>query len=356
MPTTDSTRSPSIDESDLTNASYSVGWICALETELAASEAMLDEEHPGLLQAKNDTNTYTLGRMGRHNVVIACLPSGTTGICAAATAAKDLLRSFPKVRFGLMVGIGGGAPSNPSDNPCKDIRLGDVVVSNPEGNCGGVLQYDLGKTIKDGKFIQTGSLNKPPTVLMTGVSKLRAWHLRKGNAIRRHVDSMLESNPAMQQNFKHRNPEDDRLFQADYDHMDGEKDCKNCNEEHLVQRMSRIPNFPVVHYGVIGSANRVMRHGVTREKLRQERGILCFEMEAAGLMDNFPCLVVRGICDYSDTHKNKDWQPYAAATAAAYAKELLGVITPAQVDDIPTAADEIKVEIIKGIKVSSTWS
>jgi len=115
----------------------------------------------------------------------------------------------------------------------------------------------------------------------------------------------------------------------------------------LVQRKSRTPDVPVVHYGLIGSANQVMRHGVTREKLRQERGILSFEMEAAGLMDNFPCLVIRGICDYSDTHKNKDWQPYAAATAAAYAKELLGVITPAQVDKTPTAADAIKT-----IKVS----
>ncbi|KAN0072055.1 hypothetical protein V8E54_009784 [Elaphomyces granulatus] len=325
-----------------TNDDYTVGWICALHAELAASQAMLDDEHPDLLLAENDTNTYTLGRIEQHNVVLACLPSGTTGISAAATAARDLLRSFPKVRFGLMVGVGGGAPSNPSDDPGEDIRLGDVVVSNPEGNCGGVLQYDLGKTVRDGKFIQTGSLNKPPTVLMTGVSKLRAGHLRKGNAIRGHVDSMLESNPAMQQKFKHRNPKDDQLFQADYDHMDGEKDCKNCSEERLVQRKSRIPDVPVIHYGLIGSANQVMRHGVTREKLRQERGILCFEMEAAGLMDNFPCLVIRGICDYSDTHKNKDWQPYAAATAAAYAKELLGVITPAQVDKIPTAADAIK--------------
>src|SRR5467141_1782007 len=110
--------------------------VCALGTELAASEAMLDEEHPGIMLAENDTNTYTLGRIGCHNVVLACLPSGTIGICAAATAAKDLLRSFPKVRFGLMVGGGGGAPSNPSDDPSKDIHLGDVVVSNPEGDCG----------------------------------------------------------------------------------------------------------------------------------------------------------------------------------------------------------------------------
>jgi nucleoside phosphorylase len=94
---------------------------------------MLDEEHPDLQAAENDTNTYTLGRIEQHNVVLACLPTGTTGISAAATAARDLLRSFPKVRFGLMVGVGGGAPSN---DPHQDIRLGDVVVSTPKGNDG----------------------------------------------------------------------------------------------------------------------------------------------------------------------------------------------------------------------------
>jgi nucleoside phosphorylase len=129
MPTTDVTRTPSINKSDFTNNDYTVGWICALQAELAASQAMLDEEHPDLLQVENDTNTYTLGRIGQHNVVLACLPSGTTGISAAATAARDLIRSFPRVRFGLMVGVGGGAPSNPSDDPRQDIRLGDVIVS-----------------------------------------------------------------------------------------------------------------------------------------------------------------------------------------------------------------------------------
>ena len=89
MPT-EITRTPSI---DFTNNDYTVGWICALDVELAASQAMLDEEHPDLPQGENDTNTYTLGRIGQHNVVLACLPSGTAGISAAATAARDLLRS-----------------------------------------------------------------------------------------------------------------------------------------------------------------------------------------------------------------------------------------------------------------------
>ena len=62
-------------------------------------------------------------------------------------------------------------------------------------------------------------------------------------------------------------------------------------------------------------------------------------MEAAGLMDSFPCLVIRGICDYADSHKNKRWQPYAAATAAAFAKELLGVINKQEVDELGPASE-----------------
>jgi len=205
-----------------------------------------------------------------------------------------------------------------------------------------VVSYNMTseKTIRDGKFIQTGSLNKPPIALMTGVSKLKAIHRRKGTAIRENVNCMLELNPVMQQDFSYRNPEDDQLFQADYDHINSYKDCEGCDKECLIQRKPRTTS--IIHYGLIGSANQVMKHGVTREKLRQEKGIICFEMEAAGLMDNFPCLVIRGICDYSDTHRNENWQPYAAATAAAYAKELLGVIAPAQVDKTPTAIDAIK--------------
>ncbi|KAF3936273.1 hypothetical protein ABW19_dt0206785 [Dactylella cylindrospora] len=66
-----------------------------------------------------------------------------------------------------------------------------------------------------------------------------------------------------------------------------------------------------------------MKHGATRDHISQQLGAYCFEMEAAGLAEVIQCLVIRGICDYSDSHKNKQWQGYAAATAAAYAKELL---------------------------------
>lgn len=136
---------PSTDGTEFTNDDYTVGWICALPIELAAAQAMLDETHPDLLQDEKDLNVYTLGHIGQHNIVLACLPSGTTGTNAAAAAAKDLLRSFPKIRFGLMVGVGGGAPGPPNNDPYEDLRLGDVVVSNPDSTSGKKEYYLVAK-------------------------------------------------------------------------------------------------------------------------------------------------------------------------------------------------------------------
>jgi nucleoside phosphorylase len=123
----------------------------------------------------------------------------------------------------------------------------------------------------------------------------------------------------------------DVLFGSTFVHPDGSRDCvESCisQTENVVERVHRdiAGDNPVIHYGVIASADRLMKDAYTRDHLAETEGVMCFEMEAAGLMNLCPCLVIRGICDYSDTHKNDRWQGYAAATAAAYAKELLGVI------------------------------
>src|SRR5271163_2315834 len=97
---------------------YTVGWVCALPVEFAAAREMLDEEHETLDHDANDTNIYTLGRIGEHNVVIACLPAGQSGTNSAAAVAAQMKSAFMSIRFGLMVGIGGGVPST------GDIRLG----------------------------------------------------------------------------------------------------------------------------------------------------------------------------------------------------------------------------------------
>lgn len=106
----------------------------------------------------------------------------------------------------------------------------------------------------------------------------------------------------------------------------GQLTCARCDNDRLITRADRGDETPAVHYGSIASGNQVMRDGVTRDRLRKELNVLCFEMEAAGLKDNFPCLVIRGICNYADTDDSERWRHYAAATAAAYTKELLYII------------------------------
>jgi nucleoside phosphorylase len=292
---------------------YTVGWVCALPIELEAAQAMLDEEHRTPERVYRDTNIYTCRRVGSHNVVIACLPSGQTGTNSAAVVAAQMRLSFKSTQFGLMVGIGGGVPSAGAD-----IRLGDVVVSTPHKLHGGVVQYDSGRATPSG-FYRTGSLDRPPPILLNAVNKLRAPNCNRDGWLK-HL-SKFDTIPEFHRDAASR----DMLFEANYDH-EGGATCSQCNEDYAeVRKVERAE--VVVHYGTIASGNQVMRCATQRDRASTDLGgVLCFEMEAAGLMNYFPCLVIRGICDYADSHKNKKWQPYAAATAAAYAKEVLSVI------------------------------
>ncbi|KAL6795921.1 nucleoside phosphorylase domain-containing protein [Trichoderma sp. SZMC 28013] len=158
-----------------THDDYTVGWVCALSKEQTAATAMLDERHDALSKPPNDPNTYTLGSIGKHNIVIACLPQGETGTSSAATFATWMISTFPSIKFGLMVGIGGGIPPK--------VRLGDVVVSAPIGRYPGVVQWDYGKAEKGGEFKQIGSLNNPPALLRTALTKLMTENELSGSKI-----------------------------------------------------------------------------------------------------------------------------------------------------------------------------
>jgi nucleoside phosphorylase len=301
---------------------YTVGWISALPLEMAAASAMLDEIHNDCGRSHRDNNTYILGSMAGHNCVVACLPAGNYGTVSATNVASEMRFSFPSLRFWLMVGVGGGAPTENAD-----IRLGDVVVSMPTSRHHGVVQYDYGKTVANGKFEHTGKLNKPPPLLLTAIAKVQAeYWVHSTGRIPELMSDMLQRHPKMTAKYSYRGQDQDVLFETEYEHSAQKATCDDCNRDRVKLRPPRGSLNPVVHYGTIASGNQVIKHARTRDKLARELGILCFEMEAAGLMDNFPCLAIRGICDYSDSHKNKQWQEYAAATAAAYAKELLLVI------------------------------
>jgi nucleoside phosphorylase len=308
---------------------------------------MLDQRHTGLPKPPNDPNTYTLGSIGKHNIVIACLPKGQIGNNSAANVAAWMVSTFPSIKVGLMVGIGGGIPSK--------VRLGDVVVSTPVLQFPGVVQLDFGKTQDGGKFERTGSLNNPPSALLTALTKLETEHDLNGSKVPRYLEELKEKWPRLAPKYLRTDSLEDVLFRPDYSHVsdsvmncevstnfdnesDEEEACKLCDRSKTLMRR---PRDMRVHYGLIASGNQVIKDAKFRDNLKAHLGgqVLCVEMEAAGLMNNFPCIVIRGICDYADSHKNKVWQEHAAATAAAFAKELLGYVQPSDVDNERTAKD-----------------
>jgi nucleoside phosphorylase len=320
--------------SELENDAYTVGWICDHENRVTA-QAMLDEEH-GRPQTgdPSDNNSYLLGKIGQHNLVIACLPVGVRGISPAAIVASKMLSSFQKIRIGLLVGTGGGIPSDDFD-----IRLGDVAVSIPDRTFSGVVQFDMGKATPSG-FVRTGSLNKPPTALLTAIGHLDATHTLRGSRIPEYLAQMLHKYPRLAQTYVYQGLENDRLFKADYLHQDDrDRSCKKCRRKGI-SRLVRDTD-PVIHYGTIASSNKVIEDSSIRDRLHDEFGAICAETEAAGLMDNFPCVVIRGICNYADSHWKgaERWRQYASATAAAFAKELLYTLQAREVVQGPLAVD-----------------
>ncbi|KAM5361447.1 hypothetical protein ACJA88_014463 [Fusarium oxysporum] len=325
---------------------YTIGWIAALPIERATATALLHDRHDapeGFDQHRSDANSYTWGRIGEHNVVIASLPAGVYGTISAATTASNLVHSLPHIRIGLLVGIGGGI-ARPDEG--KDIRLGDIVISQPDSTTGGVVQYDLGKAKANCAWERKGSLDKPPPVLLHALASLQAEHELAPSKVPDLLQAMLKANPGMTRpktDFTYQGAANDRLFDSKHHHVGG-SNCDKCDSAWEVERDQRESTEPEIHYGIIASGNKLIKDAATRDSLSEDTGhqCLCVEMEAAGLMDQFPCLVIRGICDYADSHKNDRWQRYAAATAAAFAVELLEYVPVGQLEATQMVAKSIR--------------
>ena len=188
------------------------------------------------------------------------------------------------------------------------------------------MQVDMGKQTDSGFEIYS-HLNKPHPDVLNVIPLLRNDHNYQG---RRQMDGYIDevarqgqTSPHLRQ-FTYPDNAPDRLFLSEHEHFPRNyPDCTNCDGTKVWARARRATTQPRVFYGTVGSANNVLRSAKERDRLHREEGILCVEMEAAGVMDTLSCLVVRGICDYADSHKNKAWQSYAALSAAAYTKELL---------------------------------
>ncbi|KAL2813561.1 hypothetical protein BJX63DRAFT_215894 [Aspergillus granulosus] len=323
---------------------FTVAIFCALPLEVDAVSVLFDDLCQDSTQnAPGDSNTYTLGRMGRRHAVLVHLPG--MGKSVASQAASSIRSTYPNIKLALVVGICGGVPYK---NGHEEIILGDIVVSD------GIVQHDFGRRVP-GAFLRktsvTEELGRPNVAIRGFLSKIKTTMARK--RIGSNVEKYLNVINQGLGNARYPGIKQDELFQSTYRHKhhdpvactscahsaDGtvcdevfDLSCHQlkCHKDNLVQRkrlqtaliQGHTPS-PAIHLGLIASGDTVMKSGQDRDLIAMQDNVIAFEMEGVGVWDSLPCLVVKGVCDYADSHKNKIWQPYAAATGAACMKALL---------------------------------
>lgn len=307
---------------------FEIAIICALSLEADAVEALFDhywdDEDPPFDKEPGDPNAYSTGVIGRFNVVLSYMPG--MGIANAAAVASNCGKSFPGIKLALVVGICGIVPFKPDKD---EIVLGDIIVSD------GIVQYDFGRQLPDHfarKDTLLDSLGRPNQEIRGIMAKLRSLrHRRQLSAKIAKYLEVLRQEPELCAEYP--GVAKDRLFEASYCHTIDQKSCEQlgCNGELVLRsrlETAGVRPTPAVHFGLMASGNSVMKSGEHRDRIAAQEGVIAFEMEGAGVWDSFPCIVIKGACDYADSHKNKAWQRYAAATAAACAKAFLNFWVP----------------------------
>ncbi|KAL9096290.1 MAG: hypothetical protein Q9165_001287 [Trypethelium subeluteriae] len=307
---------------------YTVAWLAPLEIEAKAALHMLDKRHQGRFpMVRGNDYVYQAGEMCGHNTIVATFPAGEEyGTGSAGRLASQVKSFFPNSWFGLLVGIAAGLPSL-SRIPSLDIRLGDVLVALPDGESAGLIAYDLGKeTEKEGfRLLRSGYLlAKTDVVVRSAIGKIKLMAPDDAQLFLPYYESMKHKSMALETReyaigtFAAPGAEHDKLYQL-----------SDSLQEHIVERERRQEAQRVhVWYGPIGSGEKLIKNAQKRNELRDKHKLIGLEMEAAGTINSIPVGVIRVVSDYGDEHKNDEWQPYAAAMAAAYAKAVIRELQP----------------------------
>ncbi|RAH63890.1 natch and ankyrin domain protein [Aspergillus aculeatinus CBS 121060] len=312
---------------------YSVGWVCTLPIEVEAAKASFDCIHENLLPPdlnlnNNNNNNYILGSLQGHKVVLAfpncraCDDGEEDDKPSLADVATQLQANFTAVRIILVVGIAGAAPKTN-----EDIRLGDIVVSNSAVGLPSAIQYAANEEHMEDRHLRDRALGRPTSsLLLTATRKAETAAIFGDSKIDQYLGDIVRKDPVV---FSRPGPEPDLLFQPNYDQTTTdyrESARRDCDPGEDRSRQPRETQGPTVHYGLIASGHHAVRHGTTRDTLPYKQNVLCSETGGTGLKDAAQYLIIRGICNFADSHRSKLWHPYAAVTAAAYAKEVLSFI------------------------------
>ncbi|KAJ6781744.1 hypothetical protein PWT90_08204 [Aphanocladium album] len=281
---------------------YRVAWFAFLEIEAKAAQLMLDRRHDGIFP---EPENYCYRCYADHSI--------RYGTHIAHQVVNEAQKVFRKLEVRIVVGICAGVPSLPNDAQIRDIRLGDVLVAQAtERQQDAVVYCELRKETDDGvcEIIPNPNANRLDARVQRSVNALQSQLAEKGCRIfLQHVTAAM---------------------MIDFADPGLEKDCFRRHEDNAggqdigAQRPTRDrSNRTQVFYGPIASGNAVVKNSKTRDKLARDHGIIGIEMEVAGMMYATNVSVIRGVSDYADGNKNDLWHPYAAITAASYAKEVL---------------------------------
>lgn len=336
---------------------FKIAILCALPMEADAVEALFDknwEEDEKYTRLQNDDNEYSMGEICKHNVVLAFLPN--IGKIGASSVATNLKTSFPGIKLGLVVGICGAVPDHPkADNPKEreEIILGDIIISKA------VVQYDLGSQYSNRhvkKDTLESNLGRPPRIINSFLQKMGTM-MTNERLIAGTIDNLSHLIRKKRfESWQYPGANQDRLHEPTHRHKHYSlaaactvcNDCKNkndnvcekaaqsscadlgCDTEHSISRDrltklaegSIVPD-PLIHLGGVASGDSLMKSGYHRDDLASKWDVIAFEMEGAGVWDAFPTIVIKGVSDYADSHKNDRWQKFAAARAAACMKAVV---------------------------------
>ncbi|RAL11558.1 Pfs, NB-ARC and TPR domain protein [Aspergillus homomorphus CBS 101889] len=335
-------------------ADFAIAIICALPLEADAVEGLFDEHYDRLGQhygkQPGDANAYLTGRIGQHDVVLSYMPGMGKG--SAASVTSSLRVSYTGIQLALLVGICQGAPS-PSKH--QEIFLGDVIISDS------VIEYDFGRRYPGGFRRKTGvldALGRPDREIRTLLNGLRGS--RPSAELQTQVLRHLRTLQQLEERWEHPGV-DDVLFDASVIHRHHELgsgvrcccleggslndvcedaldmccDELGCDRNQVIRCRNRLEADKVAtHIGTVASADTVMKSGKHRDEIVKKEKMIAFETQGAGVWDNVSCIIIKGVCDYADSHKIESWQAYAAATAASAAKAFLEYWRPLQREDV----------------------
>lgn len=326
-----------------TNQQPTIAIITAMYYEKLAVDAMMENKTTYMkYKTEGESNVYTIGFIGEHKVVSTKLPAIGHAMFAQISSGNTttrLLGTFQNIEYVFIVGVAGGVPYY--TDYYKHVRLGDIVIS--KGGRNNNIYYYCQKILKnkegDLQYVHKTFASRDTTLQQVAQQIAETAELNPDSA---PWEQYIEEGQALLQgqeaDFVRPLPSTDRLYMNIGD--DNIIEVEHPQPPQSDGDMKVHVEKPRIHFGVLGSGRPVVKTDATRLDFASKYNIKAFDTEFDQVLESIEgnrkdCFMfIRGISDYTDGSKNKEWQPYAALAAAAYMKTIIKALSNPLVDDM----------------------